>query len=177
MAMHPMVLGLTVDPNLTYNTHIHNISVHVHMPLQIIKVLTATGWCKQKETFMATYKAVMRRPALEYASFIWSPLSGSASMNKLQVMQNAAWRTVSGCTQTHNICMTKHPYFPYAIQTENTNIHHIPYTNIHHTSTLSGLKTLSSTTAAAQQTFPHTPHSHYNRHKIKHAPYTYIYCL
>ena len=69
MATHPKVLGLTLDPKLTYSTHIHNISVQAHKPLQIIKALTATGWGKQKETLMATYKAVMR-PALEYASSV-----------------------------------------------------------------------------------------------------------
>ena len=37
---------------------------------------------------MATYKAVMR-PALEYASSVWSPIASSTSINKLQVMQNA----------------------------------------------------------------------------------------
>ena len=36
---------------------------------------------------------------------------------------------------------------------------------------------LSLTTASTKQTFPQTPHNHYNRHKNKHAPYTYIYCL
>ena len=51
---------------------------------------------------MATYKAVMG-PALEYASSIWSPLASSTSMNKLQVMQNAALRTATGCTQDTNI--------------------------------------------------------------------------
>ena len=56
---HAKVLGLTLDPKLTYSTHIHNISVQAHKPLQIIKALTATGWGKQKETLMATYKAVM----------------------------------------------------------------------------------------------------------------------
>ena len=65
MATPPKLLGLTLDPKLTYSTHIHNISVH--KPLQIIKSLTATGWGKQKEPLMATYKAVLR-PALEYAS-------------------------------------------------------------------------------------------------------------
>ena len=50
MATHPKVLGLTLDPKLTYSTHIHNISVQAHKPLQIIKALTATGWGKQKET-------------------------------------------------------------------------------------------------------------------------------
>ena len=60
MAAHPKVLGLTLDQNLTYSTHIHNISVQAHKPLQIIKALAVTGWGKQKETLMATYKAVMR---------------------------------------------------------------------------------------------------------------------
>ena len=67
MATYPKVLGLTLDQKLTYSTHIHNISIQAHNPLQIIKTLTATGWGKQKETLMTIYKAVMR-PALEYAS-------------------------------------------------------------------------------------------------------------
>ena len=37
MASHPKVLGLTLDPKLTYSTHIHNISVQAHNPLQMIK--------------------------------------------------------------------------------------------------------------------------------------------
>ena len=60
MATHPKVLDLTLDPKLTYSTHIHNISVHAHQPLQMINALSATGWGKQKETLMATYKAVMK---------------------------------------------------------------------------------------------------------------------
>ena len=47
---HPKILGIILDPKLTYSTHIHNISVQAHKPLQIIKALTATGWGKQKET-------------------------------------------------------------------------------------------------------------------------------
>ena len=102
MATHPKVLGLTLDPKLTYSTHIHTISVQAHRPLQIKRALTATGWGKQKETLMATYTAVMR-PALEYASFVWSPIASSTSINKLQVIQNAALRTATGCTQDTNI--------------------------------------------------------------------------
>ena len=102
IATHPKLLGLTLDPKLTYSTHIHNISVEAHKPLQMIKAPTATGWGKQKVTLMATYKAVMR-PALEYASSIWSHLASSTSINKLQVMQNAALRTATWCTQDTNI--------------------------------------------------------------------------
>ena len=63
--------------NLHYTTALHTISpVFSH------------------HTIMATYMAVMR-PVLEYASFIWSPLASSISINKLQVMQNAALRTAT----------------------------------------------------------------------------------
>ena len=34
MATHPKVLDLTLEPTLTYSTHIHNISVQVDKPLQ-----------------------------------------------------------------------------------------------------------------------------------------------
>ena len=96
MATHPKVLGRTLDPKLTYSTHIHTISLH--KPLQIIKIITTTGWGKQKETLMSTYKA-----ALEYAFSIWSPLTSSTRIIKLQVIQNAALGTATGCTQDTNI--------------------------------------------------------------------------
>ena len=49
MAEHPKVLGLTLDPTLTYSTYINNISVQAHKPLQMTQALTATGLGKQKE--------------------------------------------------------------------------------------------------------------------------------
>ena len=99
MTTHPKVLEHTLDPKLTHSTHIHNISIHTRKPLYIIKVLTATGWGKQKKTLMAATNKVIIRQAPEYASSIWSPLTSSTSINKLQDMQNAALRTAMGCTQ------------------------------------------------------------------------------
>ena len=146
MATHPKVLGLTLDPNLTYSTHIHNISVHAQKPLQIIKALTATEWDKQKERLMTTYKAVMR-PALECASSIWFYLASSTSINKLQVMQNAALRTATGRTQNTNIQhlhdeTLTHPIHDHLqlhasqYKQKTHPSHH--YTNTQHTSTLQG---------------------------------------
>ena len=85
MAARPKVVDLTLYQKLTYSTHIHNISVQAHKFLQMIKALTVTGWGKQNEIFMASYKAVTR-PALEYSSSIWSPLASSTSINNMQVM-------------------------------------------------------------------------------------------
>ena len=99
---------------------------------------------------MATYKAVMR-PALEYASSVWSPIASSTSINKLQVMQNAALRTATGCTQDTNIQHLHDETLTLPIH-EHLQLHASQY---------------------KQKTHSHRPpHSHYNRHKNKHAPYT-----
>ena len=126
-------------------THIHNISVQAHKPLQILKALTATEWGKQKETLMATYKVVMRQ-ALEYASSVWLPIASSTSINKLQGIHNAAMRITTGCTQDTNIqhlhdeTLTPPYTSTYSSTPHNKNrkynIHHILYTSTQHTSTL-----------------------------------------
>ena len=97
---------------------------------------------------MATYKAVMR-PALEYSSSIWSSLASTTSMNKLQVMQNAALKTVTGCTHIQN----RHDE-SLTIQTENATSTTQAHNILQH---CKAKKTLFITTAATQQTFPQTP--------------------
>ena len=95
MATHPTFLGLTLDPTLTYSTHIHNISVKAHKPLQMIKALTST-------------------------ESTWSPIAFFLTIiNKLQIMQNAALRLPQDAhkTQTDNIYMAKPSYFPYTTAT------------------------------------------------------------
>ena len=116
---------------------------------------------------MATYKAVMK-PALEYASSIWSPRASSTSINKLQVMQNAALRTATGCThdtniqQLHDETLTlsihEHLQLHTSQYKQKHNIHHFHYTNILQHS--KAKKTLFVTMAATQQTFPHAPYTY-----------------
>ena len=84
--LHPKVLGLTLDPKLTYR-HTSTTSQYTHKHLQIMKAHTATGWGNQKGTLMVIYQAVMR-PALEYASSIWLPLASSTSLTN-----NKSYRT------------------------------------------------------------------------------------
>ena len=132
----------------------------------MIKTLTATGWSKHKETLMVTYKAVIRS-ALECASSIWSPLASSTSINKLHVMQNAALRTATGCTQDTKIQHLHDETLIFPIH-EHLQLHASQYKHktqhpshpLHkHTAYFNTprLKTLFLTTAATQQTFPHTP--------------------
>ena len=106
---------------------------------------------------MAIYKAVMR-PALEYASSIWSPLASSTSINKLQVMENTSLRTATGCTQDTNIQHMHDETLTLAIL-EQLQLHASRYDLSHplHTHNLpqhsKGKNPLFSTTADTQQTF------------------------
>ena len=158
MATHPKVLGLTLYPKLAYSTHILNISVQAHKQLNIMKTLTATGWGKQKETFMA---------AMEYASSIWSPLACSTSIKQLHFMQNAALRTATGCTQDTNLqhLHDEHSYFLYTITysstRHNTNKSTTSITPLTQTCNIlqhsKAKKIIYLTTAVTQHTLPQTP--------------------
>ena len=143
------------------HTHPQHLSTRTHT-LQIIKALTATGCGKPKETLMATYKAVMR-PALEHSSSICSPLASSTSINKLQVMQNAALRTTTGCTQDTNIhhlhdetlTLLIHEHLQLHASQHKHKTQHPSHPLHKHTTYFNTprLKTLFLTTDAAQQTF------------------------
>ena len=99
---NPKILGLTFDPKLTYNAHIRKTSDKARNTLKLLKALTSTKWGKQKETIVATYKAITR-PILEYASTIWSPIASTTGITKLQTIQNMALRIATGCTSDTNI--------------------------------------------------------------------------
>ena len=49
METYQKVLGLALDPKLTYSTHSHKISVHAHKPRQIIKELITTAWTNRRK--------------------------------------------------------------------------------------------------------------------------------
>ena len=101
MTTHPKLLGLTLDPKLTYNRHIDLAATKARKTINILKVLTSTKWGKHKETILATYKTITR-PVLEYASTIWSPNASKTNIDKLQIVQNTALRIATGCTHDTN---------------------------------------------------------------------------
>ena len=113
---------------------------------------------------MDTYKVVMR-PAREYASFVWSPIASSTSINRLQVMQNAALRTVTGCTQAtntqdlHDKTLPIHEHLQLHASQYKQKTQHPSHPLHKHTTYFNTprLKTLFLTTAATQQTFSQSP--------------------
>ena len=151
------------------HTHPHHLSTSTQTSTNH-KTLAAKGWGKQKETLMATYKAVMR-PALEYVSSVWSPIASSTSINKLQVMQNAALRMPQDAHKTQDtniqhlhdetLTLPIHEHLQlHASQTNRKhNIHHILYTNSQHTSTLQSYKKTIFNNGRYTTNIPTDPHT------------------
>ena len=98
---NPKILGLTLDPSFSFAEHIKVAKEKADSSLKIIKALTSTSWGKQKETLLATYKAITL-PVIEYASTIWSPVVSDSNLRKLQTTQNDALRIITGCTSDTN---------------------------------------------------------------------------
>ena len=139
MATHPKVLGVTLDPKPTYNTHMHNISVHAHTFLQQIKnpygrllhprpsltmqnvaLRTATG-CTQDTTMQHLHDEIL---AIHHISYTYiqhtSTLQGK---EKFTIFNNGRYTT--------NI-----PNQPHIVTTTDIKNKYAPYTHIycHHTS-------------------------------------------
>ena len=99
---HPKILGLTLDTSLSFGEHAKVTKGKAESTLKVLKALTSTGWGKQKETLLATYKTIVL-PVIEYASTVWSPNMAESNLKQLQSTQNSALRIITGCTADTNI--------------------------------------------------------------------------
>ena len=132
------VMAYADDITIT-STHTSTSAAKKYIQPYLHKVF---AWTKQNNLLLNPDKTTCT------SSSVWSPIASSTSINKLQVMQNAALRTATGCTQDRNIqhlhdeTLTLPIHGTYSSTPHNTNrkhnIHHIPYTNTQHTSTLQG---------------------------------------
>ena len=101
---YPKILGVTFDPHFHFHKHVEAIVERAKNRLSILKALTGTSWGQQKETIVATYKALIDS-VFSYAAPVWFPVAGSSnsSVNKLQMVQNAALRIATGCHRMTSI--------------------------------------------------------------------------
>ncbi len=101
---HPKILGVTYDTMYTFSRHCQLTKTRVAQRNNVLKALAGTSWGQDKETLMMTYKAI-GRSVLNYAAPIWAPVISDTSWAALQVAQNQALRTATGC---HSISSIDH---------------------------------------------------------------------
>ena len=95
LCRNPKILGVTLDPSLTFSPHAKDLADRARSRLNIMRALAGVSWGQSRETLLTTYKALIK-PLLTYAAPVWFPNASRSSIQPLQSIQNAALRIASG---------------------------------------------------------------------------------
>lgn len=87
---------MTLDSLLNFSEHTKITQTKVLKRNNVLKALAGSSWGKEKETLTITFKSICRS-IVNYAAPIWSPQISTTNWKNLQVSQNAALRTITGC--------------------------------------------------------------------------------
>ena len=82
-------LGVTISKDLSWNSHIENITVRANRILGFVKRNIKT---KNQEIRIIAHNTLVR-PQVEYASAVWSPYT-KENINKIEILQRRAARWV-----------------------------------------------------------------------------------
>ena len=96
----PRILGVYLDPSLSFNKHSQYVAERVSGRNNILKALAGTSWGQQKETLLMTYKAV-GRSIINYTAPVWSQNLHDTIYT--QYTQNEALRIATGCHKMFGI--------------------------------------------------------------------------
>ena len=92
----PRLLGVTFDTHFCFGAQALNAVKAAKARLQTLRVLAGTSWGCSKETLTLAYKQYLE-PLLTYAAPVWAPNASASSILRLQRVQSAALRVITGC--------------------------------------------------------------------------------
>ena len=95
---NPRILGLTLDPVLSWQSHVDNLVVACTKRLNLMKAIASNHWGADLSTLRAFYLAYIRSK-ISYAMEIWSSCS-KTQFQRLSKIQNAALRLMTGALKT-----------------------------------------------------------------------------
>ena len=92
----PRILGIKFDTHYTFAPHAREVAKSCTQRLKVLKALAGTSWGQDKETLSITYKALIRSK-MDFGAPVWVPNVKKTPLRRLQSIQNAGLRIVSGC--------------------------------------------------------------------------------
>ena len=98
----PKILGVRLDPKMTFNKHIADICTTVIKKNNALKAITGMNFGQSKEDIIYLYKQFVRTN-MNYAASAWAPGLSKTNMQKLQTAQNQSLRTATGCVKMTNV--------------------------------------------------------------------------
>jgi hypothetical protein len=92
----PKILQVIFDTLFCFRNHVLEIRVKACQRLNIMQAVSGTSWGHGRETLLITYRAFVES-VINYACPIWFPNCKPSNICRLQFIQNAALRLVTGC--------------------------------------------------------------------------------
>ena len=99
---NPKLLGVQLDPLFTFSVHASTIAKRASSRLNIVRALSDTSFGKDKECLLLTYKSFIRS-LFDFAAPVVYPLYSHTSIEKLQKVQNKAFRLATGCHKAASV--------------------------------------------------------------------------
>ena len=96
MIKYPRLLGIIFDPLHTFSHHAASIARRASSRLNIMRALADSSFSKDKECLLMTFKMFVES-LFDYGAPIVYPIYSSASIERLQKVQNKALRLALRC--------------------------------------------------------------------------------
>ena len=98
----PTFLGVTFDRTLSFSKHVSSLKAKFFPRLKALRCVSASSWGPSKESLSVLYKSFLR-PVLTYASPGWFLFLSVTSFTKLERLNRAASRAITGCLSSSPI--------------------------------------------------------------------------
>ena len=95
-------LGVTFDRTLSFSKHVSSLKAKFFPRLKALRCISASSWGPSKESPSFLYKS-FPRSLLTYASPGWFPFLSATNITKLERLDRAASRAISGCLSSIHI--------------------------------------------------------------------------
>jgi hypothetical protein len=91
----PLISHTGGEISVLTRQHIIAIAAKCSQRLNLLKAVCGTTWGHNSKTLLITYKALVET-VMSYAAAVWFPNSKPTNIEKLQFIQNAAMRLITG---------------------------------------------------------------------------------
>ena len=91
----PVLLGITLERQLTFTPHTANVAERAHGKTNILAALSHSEWGWKKDTLKQVYLSSVRS-IVDYAGPAWQPWISSTNIDLLERTQNVALRRITG---------------------------------------------------------------------------------
>ena len=98
----PTFLGVPFDRTLSFSKHVSSLKAKFFPRLKAIRCISASSWGPSKESLPLLYKSFLRS-LLTYASPGWFSFLSATNITKLERLNRAASRAITGCLSSSPI--------------------------------------------------------------------------